>query len=46
MYRSMRVVYRQGRWLTLSKLVLLSFFYLMSGALMIGLTAAVSALML
>ena len=46
MYRSMRVVYRQGRWLTLGKLVLLSFFYLVSGALMIGLTAAVSALML
>ena len=29
MYRSMRVVYRQGRRLTLSKLVLLAFFYLL-----------------
>ena len=42
MYRSLRVVYGQGRWLTFSKLLLLSFFYLLSGALMIGLTAAYS----
>jgi uncharacterized protein DUF3667 len=45
-YRSMRVVYGQGRWLTLGKLVLLSFFYLVSGALMLGLTTAYSALTL
>ncbi len=32
MYRSMRVVYRQGRLLTLSKLALLSFFYLLFAA--------------
>jgi hypothetical protein len=38
-YRSMRVVYRQGRALTLGKLVFLSFFYLVSGALMIGLVS-------
>jgi hypothetical protein len=44
MYRSLRVVYGQGRWLTFSKLLLLSFFYLLSGALMIGLTAAYSFL--
>ena len=36
-YRSMRVVYGQGRALTLGKLVLLSFFYLVSGVLMMGL---------
>src|SRR5712671_1492082 len=42
LYRSMRVVYGQGRWLTVGKLLLLSFFYLLSGALMIGLTAAYS----
>jgi hypothetical protein len=42
LYRSLRVVYGQGRWLTISKLLLLSFFYLLSGALMIGLTAAYS----
>ena len=29
MYRSMRVVYGQGRLLTLSKLALLAFFYLL-----------------
>jgi hypothetical protein len=38
-YRSMRVVYGQGRAVTLGKLVLLSFFYLVSGALMIGLVS-------
>ena len=42
LYRSMRVVYGQGRWLTFGKLLLLSFFYLLSSALMIGLTAAYS----
>jgi hypothetical protein len=36
-YRSMRVVYGQGRAATLGKLVLLSFFYLVSGVLMMGL---------
>jgi hypothetical protein len=44
LYRSMRVVYGQGRWLTFGKLLLLSFFYLLSSALMIGLTAAYSFL--
>ena len=42
-YRSMRVVYGQGRWLTLSKLVVLSFFYLVSGMLMLVLTSVYSA---
>ena len=41
-YRSMRVVYGQSRALTLGKLVLLSFFYLVSGALMIGLVSLYS----
>jgi hypothetical protein len=36
-YRSMRVVYGQSRAVTLGKLVLLSFFYLVSGVLMMGL---------
>jgi hypothetical protein len=44
MYRSMRVVYGQGRWLTLSKLFVLSFFYLVSGSLMLALTSIYSAL--
>jgi hypothetical protein len=46
MYRSMRVVYGQGRVLTLAKLVVLSFFYLVSGALMLAFTAVYSALTL
>jgi hypothetical protein len=41
-YRSMRVVYGQGRALTLGKLVLLSFFYLVSGVLMIALVTLYS----
>ena len=41
-YRSMRVVYGQGRALTLGKLVLLSFFYLVSGSLMIALVSVYS----
>jgi hypothetical protein len=41
-YRSMRVVYGQRRSLTLGKLVLLSFFYLGCGALMIGLVSVYS----
>ncbi|HUE48105.1 MAG TPA: DUF3667 domain-containing protein, partial [Steroidobacteraceae bacterium] len=45
-YRSMRVVYGQGRWLTSGKLVVLSFFYLVSGALMLALTIAYSGLSL
>jgi hypothetical protein len=45
-YRSMRVACGQGRWLTVGKLMLLSFFYLVSGALMVGLTTAYSALTL
>jgi len=35
-YRSMRVVYGQGRVLTLGKLAVLSFFYLVSGSLYAG----------
>ncbi len=42
-YRSMRVVYGQGRWLTLSKLVVLAFFYLVSGILMLAVTSIYSA---
>ena len=46
MYRSMRLVYGQGRWLTIAKLALLSGFYLLSFALMLGLDVAYSALTL
>jgi len=46
MYRSMRVFYQQGRALTVSKLMLLSFFYLVFAALMIALTSVYSAIML
>ncbi len=46
MYRSMRVVYGQGRWLTCGKLLLLAFFYRVSGTLMLALTTAYSALTL
>ena len=46
LFRSMRVVYRQGRALTLVKFVVLGFFYLVAGVLMLGLTAAYSALTL
>ncbi|HYX73102.1 MAG TPA: DUF3667 domain-containing protein [Steroidobacteraceae bacterium] len=42
-YRSMRVVYRQKRSLTLGKLALLSFFYLVSGSLMLALVSVYSA---
>ena len=45
-YRSMRVVYGQGRWLTFAKLAVLSFFYLVSGSLMMALAVAYSALTL
>jgi hypothetical protein len=43
LYRSMRVVYGQGRWLTCGKLLLLAFFYLVSGTLMLAITTAYSA---
>jgi hypothetical protein len=42
----MRVVYGQGRAVTLGKLVLLSFFYLVSGALMLGLVSLYSVVTL
>jgi Protein of unknown function (DUF3667) len=45
-YRSMRVVYGQGSWLTAGKLALLSLFYLVSGGLMLLLTFLSSALTL
>lgn len=45
-YRSMRVVYRQGRVLTGAKYVLLALFYLFAGALMMGLDMVYSALTL
>ena len=43
-YRSMRVVYGQSRWLTLGKLVVLSFFYLLAGSLTYAFTSIYSAL--
>ncbi|HEV3178850.1 MAG TPA: DUF3667 domain-containing protein [Steroidobacteraceae bacterium] len=46
LYRSMRVVYAQGRWLTAGKLVLLSLFYLVSGTALLVLTSIYSALTL
>ncbi len=46
MYRSMRVVYHQGRLLTVSKLALLAFFYLLFAALMLAVTSLYSVLML
>jgi hypothetical protein len=46
LYRSMRVVYGQGRALTAAKFVLLSFFYLVSGSLMLALTTVYSVLTL
>jgi hypothetical protein len=46
MYRSMRVVYHQGRLLTASKLALLASFYLVFAALMLAATSLYSALML
>jgi Protein of unknown function (DUF3667) len=45
-YRSMRVVYAQSRWLTVGKLAVLSFFYLVAGSLMLALTSIYSALTL
>jgi len=45
-YRSMRVVYGQGSWLTAGKLALLSLFYLVSGGIMLLLTFVSSALTL
>jgi hypothetical protein len=46
MFRSMRVVYGQGRWLTIGKLALLTFFYVVSGVLMLMITAVYSVLTL
>jgi hypothetical protein len=46
MYRSMRVVYHQGRLLTASKLALLAFFYLLFAGVMIAATSLYSVLML
>jgi hypothetical protein len=46
MYRSMRVAYGQGRLLTMSKLVLLAFFYLLFASLMLAATSLYSVLML
>jgi len=45
-YRSMRVVYAQGRLRTLSKLALLSFFYCMFAVLLLVVTSIYSALSL
>jgi Protein of unknown function (DUF3667) len=45
MYRSMRVVYGQGRVLTVSKLMLLAFFYLVLASLMLAATSIYSVLM-
>jgi hypothetical protein len=45
-YRSVRVVYQQGRVLTVSKLALLAFFYLMFAMLMLAATSLYSAFML
>jgi len=42
-YRSMRVTYGQGRWLTLGKFVVLSFFYFVFGILMFLLNFLYSA---
>jgi hypothetical protein len=39
MFRSMRVVYGQGRLLTFGKLTLLSFFYLVCGGIMLAVTS-------
>jgi len=46
MFRSMRVVYGQGRLLTAGKLALLASFYLVFAALMVAVTSVYSALML
>jgi hypothetical protein len=45
MYRSMRVVYGQGRVLTASKLLLLAFFYLVFASLLLAATSIYSVLM-
>jgi len=39
-------VYGQGRWLTIGKLALLTFFYVVSGVLMLLITAVYSVLTL
>jgi hypothetical protein len=43
MYRSMRVVYQQGRLLTVSKLLLLASFYLLFASLLAAITSVYSA---
>ena len=43
-YRAMRVVYGQGRALTIAKLVAMSFVYLIFGVLMLSITAVYSVL--
>jgi hypothetical protein len=43
-YRSMRVVYGQGRWLTMSKFLVLTLFYVVCGSLMLAITSIYSAL--
>jgi hypothetical protein len=43
MYRSMRVVYQQGRVLTVSKLLLLASFYLLFASLLVAITSVYSA---
>ena len=45
-YRSMRVVYGQGRMLTVSKLALLAFFYLVFASLLLAATSIYSILMM
>ena len=45
-FRSMRVVYRQGRWLTGAKFVALAGSYMLFGVLMLALTSVLSVLML
>ena len=45
-YRSMRVVYGQGRMLTVSKLALLAFFYLVFASLLLAATSIYSVLMI
>jgi len=46
LYRAMRTVYGQGRWLTVAKLAALSFFYFVFGVVMFTLNFAYSALTL
>jgi hypothetical protein len=45
-FRSMRVAYRQGRWLTGAKFVALALSYMVFGVIMLALTSVYSVLML